>query len=126
MTYVYSYSHNKICQLAVSPLQYVNIIYGHLPFAVPYTDSKARHTAAKSDDQHSNYRWASVTMGNTSNKSKIFIIINLNLDCHQYITLTKSYLQSDGLNFSCDALENDNCEENFRRQVWGHQNLLIF
>ena len=97
--------------MSVGPLQYG---YGHLPFAVPYMDNKARDTATKSDDQHSNYRWASVTMGNTSNKSKIFIIINLNLDCHQYITLTKSYLQSDGLNFSCDALEND-CEENFRR-----------
>ena len=39
--------------MSVGPLQYG---YGHLPFAVPYMDNKARDTATKSDNQHSHYR----------------------------------------------------------------------
>ena len=46
--------------------------------------------------------------------------VDTEAQCYQDISLARTYLSSEGLNISCEALEYDNCEENFKREAGGH------
>ena len=45
--------------------------------------------------------------------------VDTEAQCYQDISLARTYLSSEGLNISCEALEYDNCEENFKREAGG-------